>query len=386
MTLRRLASLAPILFVFACLVPAGVGCAGSSAVDPGEREAVGDDALTGDVAVARAEEWVAAQLHYCQSPNGARDYDAACSTYCSRTSNPAWDPYRSDCSGLVSWAWGLPPPGRVTGQFAPFENDITQAIDAHDLAPGDAVNNSEHVMLFKNWITPGASAVFIEEPGCSASQPYAREVTSNVSISGSSIYLSFNGMSFTAIHYSGVSGDEVGSSNCTSQETTNAGAFGCACADHHASGGYCDGTGCTAEETSNAGHYGCQCVDHQASGGFCDGSGCTARETIDASDFGCQCVDHQASGGFCDGSGCTAKETIDASKFGCQCVDHKGNGGYCPGSGCTAKETEDAAKFGCGCVDHKGAGGFCPGTGCTAKETIDCSNAGKSCSLHACVD
>ena len=111
------------------------------------------------------------KLHYCQSPNGAHDYDASCSTVCSRTSNPAWDPYRSDCSGLVSWAWGLPAPGRVTSEFAPFETDDHHAIDANDLQPGDAVNNSDHMMLFKDWITPGTSAVFIEEPGCSAPRP-----------------------------------------------------------------------------------------------------------------------------------------------------------------------------------------------------------------------
>src|SRR5262245_61036141 len=62
------------------------------------------EALTTADAIARAEEWVAVQLHYCQAPNHGRDYDAACSTYCSRYSNPLWDPYRSDCSGLVSWA------------------------------------------------------------------------------------------------------------------------------------------------------------------------------------------------------------------------------------------------------------------------------------------
>src|SRR6185436_20160022 len=108
-----------------------------------------DDALGGNEAVARAEEWVAVKLPYCQSPNGARDYDAACSAYCHRPSNPAWDPYRSDCSGLVSWAWGLPAPGRVTWQFAPADNSVSHAINGIDLQPGDALNvSSEHIILF----------------------------------------------------------------------------------------------------------------------------------------------------------------------------------------------------------------------------------------------
>lgn len=101
----------------------------------------------------------------------------------------------------MSWSWGLPAPGRVTGQFAPFQTDITHAIQASDLRAGDAVNNSEHVMLFKAWVTPGKTATFIEEPGCSVSQPYAREWTSNVSISGTSIHVDYNGMTFTAIRY-----------------------------------------------------------------------------------------------------------------------------------------------------------------------------------------
>jgi len=111
--------------------------------------------------------------------------------------------------------------------------------------------------------------------------------------------------------------------------------------------------GCTATENANAGHFGCACVNHQASGGFCDGTGCTAQATNDAAHFGCACVDGQASGGFCDGSGCTPKETEDAAKFGCSCVDHRGNGGACPGTGCTAKETSDCGKFGATCSRHK---------------------------------
>jgi len=166
-----------------------------------EATATTSAALTWDDAVSRADQWVAVQLHYCQAPNGGRDYDTACSTYCNRYSNPTWDPYRSDCSGLVSWAWGLPAPGRVTGEFAPFVTDITHAINATDLRAGDAVNNSEHIMLFKAWVTPGSRATFIEEPGCSSSTPYAHEFTSDVTTSWQSIHVAWNGMTFTAIRY-----------------------------------------------------------------------------------------------------------------------------------------------------------------------------------------
>src|SRR5580704_10501596 len=197
----------------ACALLAALACASCAAPQPepaGEEVGTSAAAITAAAAIANAEEWVAAELLYCQSPNHASDtIDPACPAVCNRTDNPAWDPYRSDCSGLVSWSWGLPPPGRTTYGFAPFATDITQAIAASALAPGDAVNNSDHVMLFKAWVTPGSEATFIEEPGCSATPDYAHEFTSSVSINGTQITVAYNGMTFTAIHF-----DQIGPS-CT---------------------------------------------------------------------------------------------------------------------------------------------------------------------------
>ncbi len=188
-----------------------LGAAACSAAPQSASEAAASvtssEALTRSDAVSRAEQWVSAQLTYCQSPNHQRDYDPSCSSVCVRTDDAAWDPYRSDCSGLVSWAWGLPAPGRVTTEFAPYMTDVTSVIAASDLQPGDAVNNSDHVMLFKAWVVQGQVATFIEEPGCSAATPYAHEFTSSVSISGSSIYVPYNGMTFTAIRYVGITND-----------------------------------------------------------------------------------------------------------------------------------------------------------------------------------
>ena len=184
----------------------GIGGTGCSS-DPGTSDdgaMSSEDEVTTSTIVSRAEEWSKARLLYCQSANGARDYDSACPSYCHRTSNEAWDPYRSDCSGLISWAWGLPAPGRVTSQFAPYENDISTRINGIDLRPGDALNlipHSEHIILFKGWVTKGHSAQFIEEPGCSASPDYAHEFTSNVTISGSSVYVAYEGATFAAIRY-----------------------------------------------------------------------------------------------------------------------------------------------------------------------------------------
>ncbi len=178
-----------------------VGCTGT--ID-GTEDITGPDAetsaLTGTGAVARAKQWVAAKLHYCQAPNHAPDADADCSATCVRQDNPEWDPYRSDCSGLVSWAWGLPPPGRNTKLFAPFQTDLTHAIQADDLRSGDAVNNDHHMMLFVEWVTPGTTAMFIDEPGCSSSTPYAREVKVDVTPSGTTLEVRSYG-AYTAIRY-----------------------------------------------------------------------------------------------------------------------------------------------------------------------------------------
>ena len=92
------------------------------------------------------------QLLYCQSPNGQPDGDSDCASVCNRASNPDWDAYRSDCSGLVSYSYDLGAPGRTTGMFAPYTTDISFLLPngAKDLQSGDAINSNprEHIMLF----------------------------------------------------------------------------------------------------------------------------------------------------------------------------------------------------------------------------------------------
>src|SRR5262249_40966835 len=130
---------------------------------------------------------------------------------CDRQSNPAWNAYRSDCSGFITFSWGLPAVGSggyVTGGFAPFSTSVSYVIQASGLQPRDAANLTAggHIVLFKQWNTVGSNATFLEEPGCSSSKPYAHEFTSNVSISGSHIYIDYEGESFTAIRYNGLVG------------------------------------------------------------------------------------------------------------------------------------------------------------------------------------
>jgi hypothetical protein len=169
-----------------------------SAGDPGApSDPDAGTAATG--AIARGMEWVVAKVPYCQSANHQPDGDSACSSICERPDNPDWDAYRSDCSGFVSWAWGLPPPGHTTATLAPFDTSVSTSIEAVDLQAGDAINNDTHTMLFVAWTKSDMSeAQFMEEPGCSASQPYAREVTVSVSTSAKSVTVAGYG-TFTAI-------------------------------------------------------------------------------------------------------------------------------------------------------------------------------------------
>ena len=51
--------------------------------------------------------------------------------------------------------------GLVVASFSDTNSSTT--IQAKDLQPGDAVNSSDHIMLFKAWVTHGSVATFLEE-------------------------------------------------------------------------------------------------------------------------------------------------------------------------------------------------------------------------------
>ena len=198
----------------AAILPCVLAAAACSSTDGSESSAA---AISGSTIVSRGMEWVNAKLHYCQAAHDAYDGDTSCwawegsSHRCDRESNSAWNAYRSDCSGFVTWSWGLPPVGDggyVTGDFAPFGNSFSHTIPGTDLQPGDALNKTtnEHIILFKQWVTKDQTAIFMEEPGCSSSTPYAHEFTSSVSISGDKVYVSYEGATFYSIRYNGSGG------------------------------------------------------------------------------------------------------------------------------------------------------------------------------------
>ncbi len=68
---------------------------------------------------------------------------------------PFHDGYKTDCSGFVSYAWGLKAPGIGTNQFV-NENYAT-VISISDLQPGDVLNNDQadtagHMVIFVRWL------------------------------------------------------------------------------------------------------------------------------------------------------------------------------------------------------------------------------------------
>ncbi|MDI2130775.1 hypothetical protein [Yinghuangia seranimata] len=72
--------------------------------------------------------------------------------------------YRTDCSGIVSMAWGLPAPGMTTVTLP----DVAHRIDKDDLQPGDILLNTApgaagHTLLFAGWADAAHTQYFAYE-------------------------------------------------------------------------------------------------------------------------------------------------------------------------------------------------------------------------------
>jgi hypothetical protein len=130
----------------------------------------GGDAGGSTTTVTRASSWVSAAVPYCGGVNFGTD--AICGGICERTGaadNSAWNSYRSDCSGFVSYSWGLAAPGLTTSGFAPYDTSASSEIDADELQPGDALNSvpEQHIILFAGWADKASGqANIIEEYDC----------------------------------------------------------------------------------------------------------------------------------------------------------------------------------------------------------------------------
>jgi hypothetical protein len=178
-----------------------VGCAPSDAEDVGDVEKSSQEgaALSGDDSVSRAMEWVNVAMPYCGAPN--HRYDSyLCGITCDRygaADNPAWNDYRSDCSGLVSWAWGLSAPGEVTGGL----DSMTRAIPTSSLVPGDILITDGHVVLFAGWTNmSGGEATIIHEGDCNQ---VAKTVPVTITVGDNSSFYMW-GTTYTAKRWDGI--------------------------------------------------------------------------------------------------------------------------------------------------------------------------------------
>lgn len=145
-----------------------VACGGQEMLDGDAASLQGEDTLSVQQGLTRGEvdnrawQWVNVGMPYCQVANF--QYDSFCGYTCNRTgaaNTSTWNPYRSDCSGLVSWAWGVAAPGWNT---TTIYNDTTktQRVGYWDIAMGDSITTNGHTMIFHGWNADGSARVFQE--------------------------------------------------------------------------------------------------------------------------------------------------------------------------------------------------------------------------------
>jgi hypothetical protein len=194
----------------------------------------GAQAITREEILARAREWVQVGLLYCGTTYGK--YDSSCGYTCDRQQNAEWDPYRSDCSGMVSWAWGLPPPGPSTAGFAPYGGSQSFVIAPADLQPGDALNDRtdtagklhHHIMLFAGWDQPGVARI-IQESNCgkpASEAPKAAKISGDRVQVGQDLYWPVRYVNVTGSCQSHCEGTVIVNASCG---TGDCAAYGATC-------------------------------------------------------------------------------------------------------------------------------------------------------------
>ena len=109
--------------------------------------------------MSHAENWVKREIPYCQC-NGPKECCGDC-PYCHET--------RCDCSGYVSWCWGL-----STGYTTRSLPEISVKIQKRDLKLGDIMLNvGDHVVLFAGWAdSKNTTYHCYQEPGCHNNGPH----------------------------------------------------------------------------------------------------------------------------------------------------------------------------------------------------------------------
>ncbi|CAN5475867.1 hypothetical protein BH09MYX1_BH09MYX1_26340 [soil metagenome] len=182
------------------LLPLAAACS-SSTDDPTEDDTESSvDAITRGEIMTRAQQWVNLGVPYCGGVRGGTDY--ICGGTCYRPS-AAWNNYRTDCSGYVSWAW------QVTDDPSTYEyvndrsgNNGWHTIPINSMTVGDAVVAKGHIKLFNKFVGSSSADIY-EEYDC---DKVARHTTQGFSRSGSFVYFNGDSRPYHAIRRNALTG------------------------------------------------------------------------------------------------------------------------------------------------------------------------------------
>src|ERR1043165_3794069 len=179
-----------------CAMPALAACVPPSTDE--ELTSETDQAITTNDILARAREWVAAQVPYCGGLRGGPDL--ICGGTCERPAAPG-ERFRSDCSGVGSWAGQIlddPTTATYVTDRAGADGWTTISIDS--LRPGDALVTDGHMKLFSHFV--GTNGVdILEEFSCGH---VAHEEVETFTRSGNTLRLGGDSRIYHAIRRNGV--------------------------------------------------------------------------------------------------------------------------------------------------------------------------------------
>ncbi len=158
------------------------------------------DAITRSEIVTRAQQWVALGVPYCGGVRNGTDY--ICGGTCNRPS-AAWNNYRTDCSGFVSWAWQVTDdPDTYLYVSDRSGNNGWHTIPINSLVAGDAVVTKGHIKIFDSFAGTSSAKIY-EEYDC---DEVARHTTQGFWRSGSFIYFNGDSRPYHAIRRNGLTG------------------------------------------------------------------------------------------------------------------------------------------------------------------------------------
>lgn len=170
---RRSLLAAPVL----CAIAAPFGCSMEAPADDSGMASEQQLVTNVNAIMQRAQEWVDKRVPYCGGVRGG--HDALCGGTCSRPAE-AWDGYRTDCSGYVSWAWQIPdvPTTYVYIDDRGGENGW-RTVAPNELQRGDALVCAGHIKLFNRFIDRDTMEIY-EEYDCGRVARIARESISRL--------------------------------------------------------------------------------------------------------------------------------------------------------------------------------------------------------------